>query len=65
MADRSTDLVLPAACNSDLQSQMMLAEAHDEMEDSHWMASLRQVFSAWKELLWMPVGACYSWIRSS
>ena len=27
----------------------MVAEAHDEMEDSHWMASLRSAFSARKE----------------
>ena len=43
---------------------MMIAEAHDEMEDSHWMASLRVAFSGWKELLWVTVGACHSWTRS-
>ena len=44
---------------------MTIAEAHDEMEDSHWMASLRAAFSTWKELLWVPVGACNLLTRSS
>ena len=43
----------------------MGAEDHDEMEDSHWMASMRVAFSARNELLWVPVGACHSWMRSS
>ena len=43
----------------------MIAKAHDEMEDSHLMASLRAAFPAWKELLWVPVGACHSCMRSS
>ena len=49
----------------DLPSQMMIAEAHDEMEDSHWMASQRAAFSAWMELLRVPMGARHSWTRSS
>ena len=44
---------------------MMIAEAHDEMEDSYWMASLRAAFSAWMELLCVPGGACHSWMRLS
>ena len=51
MTDESAELVLLTTWTSDLQSQMMIAEAHDEMEDGHWMASLRAAFSAWKELL--------------
>ena len=65
MTDESAELTLLMAWTSDLQSQMMIAEAHDEMEDSHWMASLRAAFSAWRELLWVPMGACHSWTRSS
>ena len=37
MTDILTELVLLTAFTIDLQSQMMIAEAHDEMEDSHWM----------------------------
>ena len=37
----------------------------DDMEDNHWMLSLRAAFSAWKEPLWVPVGACHWWTRSS
>ena len=29
------------------------------------MASLRAAFSSWKELLWVPMGGCHSWTRSS
>ena len=29
------------------------------------MASLRAAFSSWKELQWVPMGACHSWTRSS
>ena len=43
----------------------MIADAHDEMEDNHWMASLMVAFSAWKELLLVPMGACHLWTRSS
>ena len=65
MTDESAEFALLASWTSDLQSQMMIAEAHDEMEDSYWMASLRAIFSAWKELLWVSMGACHSWMRSS
>ena len=34
---------------------MMVAEAHDEMEDSHCMDYLRVAFSAWMELLRVPL----------
>ena len=56
MTDESAELALLTAWTSDLQSQMMIAEAHNEMEDSHWMAFLRAAFSAWKELLLVPAG---------
>ena len=46
MTDVSAELALLTALFSDLQSQMMIAEAHDELEDSLWMAFLRAVFSA-------------------
>ena len=52
MTDESAELALLTTWTSGLQPQMMIAEAHDEMEDSHRMASLRAAFSAWKELLW-------------
>ena len=65
MTDESAELALLTAWASGLQSQMMIVEAHDEMEDSHLMASSRAVFSAWKELLRWPAGACHSWMRSS
>ena len=42
----------------------MITEAHDDMEKSHWMASLRVTFSAWKELLWVPMRACHSWTEN-
>ena len=43
----------------------MIAEAHDDMEDGHWLASQRATFSAWKEQLRVAVGACHSWNGSS
>ena len=43
----------------------MIAEAHEEMEDSHWMTSLSAAFSAWKQLLPMPAGACHTWTMYS
>ena len=58
MTDKLTELALLTACTNDFQSQMMVAEANDEMEDSHWMASLRTAFSALKELQWEIAGAC-------
>ena len=54
MADDFAELALLTAWTSDLQSQMMIAEAHDEMENIHWIASLRAAFSTWKELVWVP-----------
>ena len=36
---------------------MTIAEARDEMVDSHWMASLRAAISAWMELLWGARGS--------
>ena len=51
MSDESAELALLTAWATDLQSQMMIAEAHGEMEDSHWMTSLWAAFFAWKELL--------------
>ena len=42
---------------------MMIAEAHVEMEDSHWVVSLRAAFSMWKELPRENAGACHSWMR--
>ena len=54
MTDESAELALLTAWTSDLQSQMMIAESHNEMEDSPWMASLRAAFSAWKELIRVP-----------
>ena len=62
MTDESA---LLTAWTSDLQTLMMIAETHDETGNSHWMASLRATFSTWKELLWVPVGACHSWTRKS
>ena len=38
MTDDSADLALLTAWSNDLQSQMMIAEAHDDKEDRHWMA---------------------------
>ena len=38
---------------------------HCKMEDSHWMASLREALYAWKKLLGLLVGACHLWTRSS
>ena len=46
MTDESAEVALLTAWASDLQSQMMIDEAHDEIEDGHWMASLRAPFSA-------------------
>ena len=34
----------------DLQAQIMVAEAHCEMADSHYVTSLRAALSAWMEL---------------
>ena len=65
MTDESAELALQTALTGDLQSQMMIAEAHDEMDVSQWMFSLSAAFSAWKERLLVPVGACHSWTRSS
>ena len=48
-----------------MHSQMMIAEAHVEMGDSHWMASLKAAFSARKKLRWVIMGACHTWTRSS
>ena len=45
MSDQLTELALLTAGTSDSQSQMMVAEVHDEMEDSYWMASLRASLS--------------------
>ena len=50
MTDESAELSLLTARTSELHSQMMIDEAHDEIENSHWMASLRLAFSARKEL---------------
>ena len=63
MTDESAELALLMAWTSDLHLQMMIAEAHDEMEDSHWLVSLMVALYAWKELLWVPVGACHWWTR--
>ena len=38
MTDESAESALLTGWTSDLQSQMMIAEAHYEMEDIHWMA---------------------------
>ena len=57
MTDESSELALPMDIASDLQPQTMVAEVHDEMEDGHWMASMVTAFSAWKELLRMPIGS--------
>ena len=35
MSDVSAKIASLMACTSDLQSQLMIAEAHDDMEDSH------------------------------
>ena len=53
------------AWTSDLQWQMTIAVAHDNMEDSHCMASLSSAFYAWKELIWVHVEARHSRTRSS
>ena len=37
MSDESAESALLTALTSDLQSQMMITVAHDEMNDSHWM----------------------------
>ena len=42
MTNKSAELALLTALTSDLKSQMMIAKANDEIEDSHWTASLRQ-----------------------
>ena len=52
MTYESAELALLTALSSDLQSQMIISEAYDEMDDSLRMAFLRAAFSAWKELLW-------------
>ena len=65
MTVESAELMLLTAWTSDLLSQMMIAEAHYEMEDCHWMGFLRAAFSAWKSLLRVSVAACHSWTRSS
>ena len=49
MSDGSAMLALLTEGTSDLQPQMMIAEAYDKMEDGHWMASLRAAFSALEE----------------
>ena len=64
MTEESAELALLTAWNNDFQSKMMIAEAYDG-KDSHWIACLRAAFSAWKELLREPVGACHSWMKSS
>ena len=65
MTHASAELALLSAWISDLQSQMIIAEAHDEMGDGHWMDFLRAALSDWKELPYVPVGACHTWTRSS
>ena len=65
MTDESAELALLTAWTNDLQSHMMIAQAHDEMEDSHLMASERAAFSAFNELLRVNADACHSWTSSS
>ena len=63
MTDESAELAelaLLTTRTSDLHSQMMIVQAHDEMGNSYWMASLRAAFSAIKELPFVPMGACHS-----
>ena len=43
----------------------MIAEANDEMVDSHWMAYLSAELSALTGIPWVPVGACHTWTRST
>ena len=43
----------------------MVAEAHCEMADSHYVASLRAAFSAWMELQREWAGECYLSMKSS
>ena len=52
--DKSSELAFLMTQACDFQSQMMILKAHDEMEDSHCMASLNLVFSTWKELPRVP-----------
>ena len=45
---------------SDLRSLIVVVDAHEELEDCHWFASMRVAFSAWKEILLDPAGVCHS-----
>ena len=45
MTDESAKLALLTACKSDLLTQM-IAEVHDDLVDSHWIAFLRSALSA-------------------
>ena len=65
MTDDSSELALLTARTSDLLSQMMLAEAQNELEVGHFMVSFMASLSAWKELLLVPAGAYHSMTRSS
>ena len=64
MTDESAELALLTDWTSDLQSLMIIAEAHDEMDDGHWMASSSEAFSAWKDLIWVDFVACHTWTWS-
>ena len=60
----SAELELLMASAIDLQAQIMVVEAHCEMADSHYVASLRAAFSAWMELQREWAGECYLSMKS-
>ncbi len=53
---------MPTSSTSDLQTHMSRALCQSSYYSSHAIAACIAVFSAWKELLWAPVGACHRWI---